>query len=99
MNNMQLPQEEVVKNLGLHLDRGLTWHKHILPKENQQGIALTKVYCLLERKSKPYSNNELLIYKKYSKQSGFPEYNSGVRLSIESHAHDSGSTLVCAEYG
>jgi hypothetical protein len=29
INNVQLPQKENVKYLGLHIDRRLTWHKHI----------------------------------------------------------------------
>jgi hypothetical protein len=33
MNNVQLPQTEVVKYLGLHLHRRLTWHKHIFIKQ------------------------------------------------------------------
>jgi hypothetical protein len=30
-NSLQLPQEDA-KNLGLHPDRRLTWHKHIFAK-------------------------------------------------------------------
>jgi hypothetical protein len=57
-NNVQLPQTEEVEYLGLHLDRRLTWHKHIFTKRKQLGNAL-----LLGRKSKPSTNNKLLIYK------------------------------------
>jgi hypothetical protein len=32
INSVQLPQEEDVKYLGLHLDRRPTWHKHIFGK-------------------------------------------------------------------
>jgi hypothetical protein len=34
INNVQLPQEDV-EYLGLHLDRRLTWHKHIFAKRKQ----------------------------------------------------------------
>jgi hypothetical protein len=63
INNVQLPQTEEFEYLGLHLDRRLTWHKHIFPKRKQLGIALTKMYWLLGRKSKLSINNKLLIYK------------------------------------
>jgi hypothetical protein len=49
---VQLPQEEDAKYLGLHLDRRLTWHKHIFAKRKQLGITLTNLYWLLGRKSK-----------------------------------------------
>jgi hypothetical protein len=40
--NEQLPQAEEVKYLGLHLDRRLTWHKHIFAKRKYLGITLSK---------------------------------------------------------
>jgi hypothetical protein len=47
----------------LHLDRRLTWQKHIYAKWRQLGITLTKMYWLLGRKSKFSTSNKLLIYK------------------------------------
>jgi hypothetical protein len=60
---VQLSQEEDNMCLGLHLDRRLTWHKHIFAKWKQLEITLTKIYWLLGRKSKLSTSNKLLIYK------------------------------------
>jgi hypothetical protein len=60
INSVQLPQEEDVKYLGLHLDRRLTWHKHIFAKRKQLGITLTKLYWLLGRKTKLFTRSKLL---------------------------------------
>jgi hypothetical protein len=63
INNVQLPQTEEVKHLGLHLDIRLTWHKHIFTKQKQLGIAFTKIYWVLGHKSKLSITNKLFIYK------------------------------------
>jgi hypothetical protein len=60
---VQLPQDENVKYLELHLDRRLTWHKHIFAKRKQLVFMLTKTIWLLRRKSKLSTSNKLLIYK------------------------------------
>jgi hypothetical protein len=82
INNVKLLQEEDVRHLELHLDRRLSWHKHILEKRKQLGITLTKLYWLLGHKSKLSKSNKLLIYKTMLNQSGLTEYNSGGRLPL-----------------
>jgi hypothetical protein len=101
INNVQL------KYLGLHLDRRLTWHKHIFAKRKQLGITLTKMYWLLGRKSKLSTSNTLLIYKTilkaiwaYGLQLWGTASISNVEIleRFQSKAL-SGRILVCAEYG
>jgi hypothetical protein len=46
INNVQLPPEQDVKNLRLHLDRRLTGHKHIVAQQKKLGIAFSKMYCI-----------------------------------------------------
>jgi hypothetical protein len=60
---VQLPQFEDVKYLGLHLDRRLTWHKHIFTKRKQLGLTFTKMHWLLGRQSKLSTTNKLFLYK------------------------------------
>jgi hypothetical protein len=61
---------------GLDLDRRFTWHKHIFVKRKQLGITLTKMYWLLGRKSKLFTNNKLLLYKAILK----PIWTYGIQL-------------------
>jgi hypothetical protein len=68
------PREEHVKYLGLHLDRRLTWHKHIFAKRKHLGI--TNMYWLLGRKSKLSTSNKLFIYKTILK----PIWTYGIQL-------------------
>jgi hypothetical protein len=57
-------------------ERRLTWHTHIFAKRKQLGLSLTKIYWLLGRKSKPSTNNKLLIYKAILK----PIWTYGIQL-------------------
>jgi hypothetical protein len=63
IDNVKLPQKDDVKYLGLHLDRRLTWHKHIFAKRKQLGLTLTRMDWLLGRMSKLSTINKLLLYK------------------------------------
>jgi hypothetical protein len=76
INDVQIPQENHVKYLGLHLDSRLTWHTHIFSKRKQLGLSLTKMYWLLGRKSKLSTDNKLLIYKVILK----PIWTYGIQL-------------------
>jgi hypothetical protein len=60
----------------LHLDRRITWHKHIFAKRKQLGIIPTKLYLLLGHKSKFFASNKLLMYQAIPK----PIWTYGIQL-------------------
>jgi hypothetical protein len=62
INNVNLPQQEYVKHL-LHLNRRVTWRKHLFTKQKKLGMMLTKLYWLLGPKSKFSTSREIVIYK------------------------------------
>jgi hypothetical protein len=76
MNDMQLPNAEQVKYLGLHLDCKLTWRHHIFTKRKQLGLTLTKIYWFLGRRSHLSLPNKLLLYKTILK----PIWTYGIQL-------------------
>jgi len=61
--NEYLPQADEVKYLGIHLDRRLTWHKHITTKQKQLDLKLRNLYWIIGRKSQLSLENKLLVYK------------------------------------
>jgi hypothetical protein len=73
---MQLPQTEDDKYFGFHLDRRLTWHKHIFTKRKKLGLTLTKMHWLLGRQSQLSTSNKLLLHKTILK----PIWTYGIQL-------------------
>lgn len=76
LNNNYLPQADDAKYLGMHLDRRLTWRKHIWTKRKQLGIKLIKLNWLIGRKSQLSIDNKLLLYKSILK----PIWTYGIQL-------------------
>jgi hypothetical protein len=76
INDVQLPQSDEVKYLGLQLKRRLTWHKNIFTKRKQLGLTFTKMHWLLGRKSQLSTTNKLLLYKTILK----PIWTYGIQL-------------------
>lgn len=76
INNKQIGHSNDVKYLGIHLDRRLTWHKHIFTKRKQLGLKLRNMYWLIGRQSQLTLENKLLIYKSILK----PIWTYGIQL-------------------
>lgn len=76
INNCQLPQANDVKYLGMHLDRRLTWHKHIITKRKQLGLKLSQMYWIIGRRSQLSLDNKILLYKAILK----PVWTYGIQL-------------------
>lgn len=76
LNNIQIPQADVVRCLGMHLDRRLTWKNHIFTKRKQLGLQLHKLYRMLHKKSKLSLENKILLYKCIIK----PIWTYGIQL-------------------
>lgn len=76
INNCQLPQANDAKYLGMHLDRRLTWQKHIFTKRKQLGLKLSQMYWIIGRKSQLSLENKILLYKAILK----PVWTYGIQL-------------------
>lgn len=76
LNKQEIPQADEVKYLGMHLDRRLTWKKHIFTKRKQLGYKLSKLYWLIGRKSELSTDSKLLVYKSILK----PVWTYGLQL-------------------
>lgn len=63
LNNKPIPQVQSAKYLGLHLDRRLTWRKHISSKSKQLRLKFSKMYWLMGRQSQMSLENKIMLYK------------------------------------
>lgn len=75
-NSQTVPQTNDVKYLGMHLDRRLTWQKHIKTKRKQLGLKFNKMYWLMGHNSPLSRENKLLLYKAILK----PIWTYGIQL-------------------
>ena len=76
LNDVSMAQSDSAKYLGIHLDRRLTWQKHIFTKRKQLGMKLTSLNHLIGKDSKMSIDNKLLVYKAIVK----PIWTYGIQL-------------------
>lgn len=76
LNGVQVPQQKDIKYLGIHLDRRLTWKKHLIAKRDQIKIKLSQLYWLIGKHSKLKLGCKLLVYNSILK----PIWSYGCQL-------------------
>jgi hypothetical protein len=76
INNSPVPIKEEIKYLGLHLDKQLTWRKHIKAKSRQLALKLRTMGWLMDRTSQLSLENKITIYKTILK----PIWTYGIEL-------------------
>lgn len=76
INGNKVNLSNVVKYLGLYLDRRLTWKSHIEHKRNQIKIQFRKLYWLMHKKSKLNTLTKIMVYKSILK----PIWTYGLQL-------------------
>lgn len=76
LNNEIVPERDDVKYLGLHLDRKLTWKKHLTTKRDELNLKHRKLNWIIGRRSKLSLYNKLLVYKIILK----PVWTYGIEL-------------------
>ena len=76
LNDIQIPQSDSARYLGIHLDNKLTWKHHILTKRKALGLQLNKFLWLINQNSPLSLENKLIIYKSILK----PIWSYGVEL-------------------
>lgn len=62
LNDITIPQVNEVKYLGVHLDKRLTWKKHIETKKIQMKLKFANMYWLIGRNSLLDLEHKLLLY-------------------------------------
>lgn len=76
LGDSTLPHNESAKYLGMHLDRRLTWKKHLQKKREELNLRYRDLHWLLGRNSVLSTDNKLLIYKVVLK----PIWTYGIQL-------------------
>jgi len=68
LSNTQLPQAKEVTYLGVHLDRRLTWRRHLKAKKTQIKLKANNLYWLLNPRSPLSLDYKVLLYNSTIKQ-------------------------------
>lgn len=76
LNNVNIPQSDDVTYLGMHLDRRLTWRRHIEAKRLQMKLKACDLHWLINHQSKLSLDCKVTLYKSVLK----PIWTYGLQL-------------------